>query len=94
MEKDDKKNLLVKFPEDKAPSSLTNTAPNNSVEQVADFLPRALSAIKGNFKEAVFLFGILGYIFIAAFGHMEKIENYIGFLFIFLLGVISYNLWK
>lgn len=94
MDTDNKKNLIVKFPEDKSPSSLTNTAPNNPVDKAADFLPRALASIKENFKEAVFLFGILGYVFIAAFGHMEKISNYTGYFFIFLVGIIFYNIWN
>jgi len=96
MEEDNKKNLIVKFPEDKSsPGTVlgSGNTPNNSVEEVADFLPRALDSIKENFREAVFLFIILGYIFIAAFGHMEKIENYVGYLLIFLVGILVYKIW-
>jgi len=101
MDTENKKDLLVKFPEEE--SSLekpvetainaTPPTPNNTVDKVADFLPRALNAVKDNFKESVFLFGMLGYVFIAAFGHMEKMQNYLGFFFVFLVGIVFYKLW-
>jgi len=92
---EDKRDLLVKFPEEKSPSgnTLGLTSPNNPVDKAADFLPRALAAIKENFKESVFLFITLGYIFIAAFGHMEKIENYVGYFFVFLISTLIYKIW-
>lgn len=71
----------------------TGTSPDNPVDKAADFLPRALIAIKQYFKEAVFLLFILGYIFIAAFGHMEKIQNYIGYLIVILIGILVYKIW-
>ena len=96
MDAEDKKNLLVKFPEEQISSGVPvstpiGASPNNPVDKAADFLPRALSSIKENFREAVFLFGMLGYIFIAAFGHMEKISNYIGYFLVFLIGVLFYK---
>lgn len=74
--------------------STTGTTPDNLVEKAADFLPRALIAIKEYFKEAVFLVFTLGYIFIAAFGHMEKFQNYIGYFFVMVVGIILYRIWE
>ena len=90
----EEKDLIIKFPEDKSPSgtALTST-PSNPVDQAADFLPRALVSIRGNFKESVFLFIIVGYIFIAAFGHMERLDNYIGYFSVILLSIFMYKIW-
>ena len=91
---EEKKDLTIKFPEDQSPqgTSLIST-PQNPVDKAADFLPRALTSIKENFREAVFLFVILGYIFVAALGHMERIQNYAGYFFVFVLSVVLYKLW-
>lgn len=95
METEEEKKLLVKFPEDSSPSNntLVVTTPNNSVDKAADFLPRALVAIKEYFKESAFLFIVVGYIFIAAFGHMEKLENYVGYFFVILFSIFMYKIW-
>jgi len=71
----------------------TGFSPNNPVDKAADFLPRALIAIKEYFKEAVFIFFTLGYVFIAAFGHMERLQNYIGYLIVLLMGILFYKVW-
>ncbi len=103
METEDKKDLIVKFPEDEKQISsaspveqsigTTQATPDNPFDKGAELLPRALSAIKENFKEAIFLFIVLGYIFVAAFGHMEKIENYVGYFFVFLVSIFIYKIW-
>ena len=94
MEEIDTKNLLVKFPEGQDQSStIVALAPNNPVDKAADFLPRALKAIRDNFKEAAFLFILLGYIFIAALGHMERIQNYLGYFFVISASVLLYKVW-
>lgn len=89
----DNKEPSIKFPEDITPDTVIAPSLNNPVDKVADLLPRALFSVKENFKEAVFLFGILGYIFIAAFGHMEKVQNYVGYFFVFLVSVLLYKMW-
>ena len=63
---EDKKDLIVKFPEDEKQVSsaspveqsigATQATPDNPFDKGAELLPRALSAIKENFKEAIFLF--------------------------------------
>ncbi len=102
MSTNEEQQLIVKFPEDQATTGTATTAvgtvlgatPNNVVDKAADFLPRALSSIKENFSEAVFLFSILGYIFIAAFGHMEKIQNYFGYFFVVSVSIIFYKMGR
>jgi len=84
----------IKFPEPGASSGTSITTPNNPVDQAADFLPRALTAIKVNFKEAVFLSLMVGYVFIAAFGHMQTMQNYLGFFAVLLIGIIFYAIWE
>lgn len=93
MKREDNRNLIVKFPENAAQSGSTIEAspPNNTVEKAADFLPRALVAVKENFKESVFLSIVLGYAFIAAFGHMEKFQNYVGFFSVFSINILIYK---
>jgi len=100
MTTENKENLLVKFPEEpslgtpvETPINATPSGPDNPVDKAAAFLPRALSAIKENFKESVFLFIVVGYIFIAAFGHMERIDNYVGYFAVFLLSILIYKIW-
>ncbi len=90
---EDKKELLVKFPEDSTGTIIGGVPPNNPVDKAADFLPRALLAIRDNFKEAVFLFVMLSYTFIAAFGHMERIRNYLGYFFVLITGMFLYKIW-
>ena len=49
---DEEKKLTVKFPEDKSSGgTVLFTTPHNPVDKAADFLPRALNAIKENFRE-------------------------------------------
>src|SRR3989344_4005201 len=93
MDIEDKKNLIVKFPEESTGTTIGGESPNNPVDKAADFLPRALVSIKENFKEAIFLFVILSYTFIAAFGHMERIRNYVGYFFVFMASILVYKIW-
>ena len=51
MDIEDKKNLIVKFPEESTGTTIGGESPNNPVDKAADFLPRALVSIKENFKE-------------------------------------------
>jgi cobalamin biosynthesis protein CbiD len=96
MENNQTENPVVRFPENEGANEtvLAGNTPNNPVDKVADFLPRALSAIREYFRESIFLFGLVGYIFIAAFGHMEKMSNYLGYFTVILIYFSVYTLWN
>ncbi len=65
---------------------------SNPVEKTAQYLPLALKAIEENFAVSFSLIAVVGYIVIAAFGKMDTLKKYIGYLLFLTLSVCVYKL--
>lgn len=58
------------------------------------YIPRALEAIENRLPLVFSLGGIVGYIVISAFGKMDSLRKYLGYLSILFFGMLSYRLLK
>lgn len=68
------------------------TPANNPVERTAEYLPLALKAIEDKFGISITIIAIVGYIIIAAFGKMDSMKKYLGYIFFLAICLSIYKL--
>lgn len=68
--------------------------PTNKVEEYSKYLPGALKAIEDRLPISSFIIVIVGYVIIAAFGEMDNVWKYLGYLSIFVISFVFYKLMK
>lgn len=83
---------VVRIPDQGTSLTANSGTVSAKVEDAARYLPAALKSIEDNFPVSFVVLCVAGYILIAAFGKMDTLGKFIGYIVFLLFAAFGYKL--